>query len=63
MAEIVNLNKARKQRARAEREAQVAANRVRHGRTRGERVRDAKEAEDRARAQRGSELDRSPEGE
>ena len=62
MAEIVNLNKARKQRERAEREAQAAANRVRHGRTRGERVRDAKEAEDLARAQRGSELNRSPGG-
>ncbi len=61
MTEIVNLNKARKQRARVAREVQAATNRVRHGRTRGERVRDAKEAEDRARALAGAKLDRPTE--
>jgi hypothetical protein len=40
MAEIVNLNRARKARARAEQAAQAAANRVKHGRSRAEKARD-----------------------
>jgi len=38
MAEIVNLNRARKQRARAAKEVQAAANRASHGRTKAERL-------------------------
>ena len=37
MAEPVNLNKARKQRARAEASAKAAENRIRFGRTKAER--------------------------
>lgn len=62
MAEIVNLNKARKQRERAEREQEAAGNRVRHGRTRAERCRDEVEAEQRARALAGARLDEEPTG-
>ena len=57
MAEIVNLNKARKQRARALQEARSVENRVRHGRTRGERARDARAAEAAESAHAGAKLD------
>ncbi len=43
MAEIVNLNKLRKARARQQAAAQAAANRVSHGRTKAEKARDAAE--------------------
>ena len=43
MAEIVNLNRARKAKARAEREAQAAANRTKHGRTKAEKANDRAE--------------------
>lgn len=43
MAEIVNLNRHRKAAARAEAERQAAANRVKHGRTKAEKARDAAE--------------------
>jgi hypothetical protein len=36
MSEVVNLNKARKARARADAKAQAAENRVKHGRTKAE---------------------------
>ena len=49
MAEIVNLNKARKARAQAEKADQAAANRARHGRSKAEKVNDAR-AEARRRA-------------
>ena len=52
MAEIVNLNKARKARATARREAEAAANRVKHGRTKAEKLNDA-----RAEARRKALLD------
>lgn len=52
MAEIVNLNKARKARTRSEREAEAAANRARHGRTKAEKQNDA-----RAEARRQALLD------
>ena len=52
MAEIVNLNKARKARARAEEAAESAANRVKHGRTKAEKANDA-----RAEARRKALLD------
>jgi hypothetical protein len=43
MADIINLRTARKQKARAEREAQAAQNRALFGRTKGERLRQAAE--------------------
>jgi len=43
MAEIVNLNRTRKARDRAEAERRAAANRAAHGRTKPERARDAEE--------------------
>jgi hypothetical protein len=49
MAEIVNLNKARKARATAEKADQAAANRAKHGRTKAEKQADAR-AEARRRA-------------
>lgn len=53
MAEIVNLNKARKLKARAAAEQQAAENRVRYGRTKAEKQRDAAAAEE---AQRRMDL-------
>jgi|FEC22Drversion2_1045045.scaffolds.fasta_scaffold00249_36 hypothetical protein len=47
MPEIVNLNRVRKQKARAGRKAEAAANRVRFGRTKAERAA-ARAAEDKA---------------
>lgn len=52
MADLINLNKARKAKARAESKAQVAENRVRFGRSKVQKV---VEALDAARARR--ELD------
>lgn len=57
MGEIVNLNRARKDRAKAEKRASAVANRVLHGRSRAERV---KADAERARADRlldGSKLE------
>lgn len=45
MGNVVNLNKARKRRARALAEQQAAENRVRFGRTKAEKQRDAAAAE------------------
>ncbi|MBP0443389.1 DUF4169 family protein [Roseomonas sp. SSH11] len=52
MAEIVNLNRARKARDRAEAGARAAANRAAHGRTKAEKAKDAA-----ARAKRDALLD------
>jgi hypothetical protein len=52
MAEIVNLNKARKAQAKAGQDAQAAANRVKHGRTKAQKEDDA-----RAQARRRALLD------
>lgn len=52
MAEIINLNKARKARAKAAASAQADANRARFGRTRAERA-----AEDAERARAEKQLD------
>ena len=52
MAEIVNLNRARKARARAEAAATAAANRVKHGRDAAEKANDR-----RAEARREALLD------
>jgi len=45
MAEVTNLGKARKDRARAQERAQADANAVKFGRTKAERKREAAEAE------------------
>ncbi|MBR0671065.1 DUF4169 family protein [Neoroseomonas soli] len=52
MAEIVNLNRARKALARKEAEAQAAANRAKHGRTKAGKANDT-----RAEARRQALLD------
>lgn len=49
MADLINLNRARKDKARAEKEAQAAANRARFGRSKAEKQKDAAE---KARAER-----------
>lgn len=49
MGDVINLRSARKQRDRAAREAEAAANRSRFGRTKGQKLKDADEA---ARARR-----------
>ncbi|MBR0655554.1 DUF4169 family protein [Plastoroseomonas arctica] len=41
MAEIVNLKRVKKARARADAQAEAVANRAKHGRTRPEKIRDA----------------------
>ena len=60
MGEIVNLNRVRKEKARADGKAAAAANRAAHGRTRGQR--DAAEAErlSAARFLDGAKLDAPP---
>ncbi|HEY8565589.1 MAG TPA: DUF4169 family protein [Beijerinckiaceae bacterium] len=50
MAEIINLNRARKAKARAEKDAKAEANRARHGRTKAERTQ-AEAADDRVQRQ------------
>jgi hypothetical protein len=57
MAEIVNLNKARKSRDRAAREAGAAANRVKHGRTGAEKLNDRREQERRRTLLEGARRD------
>lgn len=49
MADLVNLNRFRKQKARAEKEAEAAENRVRFGRTKAEKQAEAQEAARKAR--------------
>jgi hypothetical protein len=57
MAEIVNLRLARKARRRAEAAGTAAQNRALHGRSKGERARDAVEAERLARTLDGARRD------
>lgn len=57
MAELINLNKARKVKARAETERQAAENRVRHGRTKAQKQQDAAETEAMRRRLDGLKLD------
>jgi hypothetical protein len=59
MADIVNLNKARKARAKAEAARQAAANRAKHGRSKAERAREAAEAAKREAALDGARKDPS----
>jgi hypothetical protein len=49
MSELVNLNRARKAKARADKAALAAANRVKHGRTKAEKLAAKAEAERAAR--------------
>lgn len=57
MAEIVNLNRVKKAKARAEAEKTAAANRTKHGRTKAERAKDAAEEERRRALLDGARLD------
>lgn len=59
MAELINLNKARKARARADAERQAAENRVRFGRSKAQKTQDATEAEAMRRKLDGLKLDPS----
>ena len=58
MTEIVNLRRARKAKRRADADVTAAANRLVHGRTRGERVGQAAEADRARRLLDGAQLDR-----
>ena len=58
MAEIVNLKRARKDKVRAEREAQAATNRRRFGRTKPEKAADALTAEREDKALGGKKLEK-----
>ncbi|MBR0667282.1 DUF4169 family protein [Roseomonas hellenica] len=57
MAEIVNLNRVKKAKARAEAEKTAAANRIKHGRTKAERAKDAAEEARRRALLDGARLD------
>lgn len=58
MGEVVNLRRAHKAKARDQAEAQAAANRAAHGRTRAQKQADRAEAERRARDLNGARRDR-----
>ena len=45
MADIINLRQARKHKRRADKEQQAAENRAKHGRTKGEKQREAADAD------------------
>ena len=57
MAEIVNLNKIRKDKARAEDDSLAQANRVKHGRTKAEKENDRRAEERRALLHDGKKRD------
>ena len=57
MADIINLNKARKQRAKTAAEAKAVENRAKFGRTKAEKARDAAERMRSARAVDESKCD------
>lgn len=60
MAEIVNLRMARKARERARAQQEAAENRVKFGRTKAQKQRDAAEAEREARALDGARREQEP---
>ena len=62
MGEIVNLNRARKARARTEAAATAAANRAKHGRTTAERGRDELVEARRRALLDGAKRDDAPDG-
>jgi hypothetical protein len=57
MAEIVNLNKLRKAKTKAEDESRAQANRIKHGRTKAEKENDRRAAERSARLHQGKKLE------
>jgi len=61
VAELINLNKARKAKARAEAERQAAENRVRFGRSKAQKQQDAAETEAMRRKLDALRLDPPPE--
>ena len=58
MAEIINLNKHRKAKARGTRDSEAAANRIKYGRTKAEKENDRRAEERREKAQEDRKLDR-----
>jgi hypothetical protein len=58
MGNVVNLNKFRKKKAKAEKEARAETNRRLHGRTKAERARDEAQKERQENAVRGAFLER-----
>lgn len=58
MAGVVNLNRFRKEKARAEKRAEADANAAKHGRTKAEKALDKARAEKTARTLDGHERDR-----
>lgn len=63
MANVVNLNKFRKQQAKVAREKQADTNRRFHGRTKAERAREALQKQQLTAKVEGALLDQSGEGE
>ncbi|WP_333779762.1 DUF4169 family protein [Falsiroseomonas oryzae] len=61
MGEIVNLNRVRKAKAKAEGQAAASANRAKHGRTAAEKARDRAEAVRRKALLDGAKRDDRPE--
>jgi hypothetical protein len=57
MAEIVNLNKMRKAKARAADESRAQANRIRYGRTKAQKENDRRTEDRSAQLHRGKKLD------
>ncbi|MGG5811810.1 DUF4169 family protein [Falsiroseomonas sp. CW058] len=60
MGDPVNLNKARKARDRAMREAEAAANRAKHGRSKAEKANDRREEERRRALLDGARKEETP---
>ena len=58
MAEIVNLNKKRKAKTRAEDESRAQANRIKYGRTKAQKENDRRVEERSAQVHGGRELDK-----
>ena len=61
MAEIVNLNKMRKAKARADDESRAQANRIKYGRTKAEKENDRRAEERSAQTHRGKQLEKDEE--
>lgn len=61
MSAIVNLNRFRKAKRKAEKPARALANRAKHGRTKAEKAQDAAEAQRRRDIVDGARLDDPPE--
>jgi hypothetical protein len=57
MAEIVNLNKHRKVKAREDRESTAGANRIKYGRTKAQKANDQREADRRTRLHEEGKLE------